>query len=567
MKAGFENFCERFYGWEAVFAGRLSNFFKPARVSPWASKYLKKPVSLLTLELFVAVSLAIYYFIFMLYGCSGKYVESENTYSNTQIFTYLSHHPVSTNLWFLDKYPDWKTRLPGPILTGWMTDRAWDFCEHRNFAPEACTFGIGGWRFSAFRCTFAAYHACWLLALFCLLSLYRRDALLVTVGTFAGLMFAVTNIGGYRSHDPWDMPTMFFFTWAILMYDSSKRMLPLAAVICLGALFRETAMICALLILLGEHWPLRKRIAGFVGTLAVYLGAKKVLLLTYAVPVNVSSWENFHSGIRLLDNFSAVFVRHELNSPLFANAGALLIMLLLPWQTRRDLLFKLVAVVFVISMAVFGTATEYRIWYDVLPLGWMMVSECISRHSPGRADNPAGPGRARGEAMARERESRVRKGAYGLTMASLGIACLCLCVLAHFTRLWPERDLRTLGAAKPATADSDPDALNEVALMLAISGRPEVRDGALAVEAAERACKRTDYKKAKFLGTLALAYAEAGRFDEAISLGEKVSAMAAKNGETELLELNQYLLGLYRMHQPYHDPPPSPPRPSDAFYD
>ena len=151
VKATFENFCEKFYSVETVLAGKLSNSFKWGRVSCWIAEHFKKPVSLLGLELFVAVSLASCYFILMLYGCSGKYVESNNTYSNTQLFTYLSHHCVSTNVWFLDTYPDWRTRLPGPIITGWLTDRAWDFCEHRNFQPYArrlarqtrpCGFGL-----------------------------------------------------------------------------------------------------------------------------------------------------------------------------------------------------------------------------------------------------------------------------------------------------------------------------------------------------------------------------------------------------------------------------------------
>jgi hypothetical protein len=54
------------------------------------------------------------------------------------------------------------------------------------------------------------------------------------------------------------------------------------------------------------------------------------------------------------------------------------------------------------------------------------------------------------------------------------------------------------------------------------------------------------------VGTLAAAYAEAGRFDEAIATGEKACALASRSGEQELLGRNQELLVLYRAHRPYH---------------
>ena len=57
------------------------------------------------------------------------------------------------------------------------------------------------------------------------------------------------------------------------------------------------------------------------------------------------------------------------------------------------------------------------------------------------------------------------------------------------------------------------------------------------------------------VGTLAAAYAEAGRFDEAMAMGEKACALAAETGDKGLLTKNQELLALYHAHQPYHEPP------------
>jgi hypothetical protein len=55
------------------------------------------------------------------------------------------------------------------------------------------------------------------------------------------------------------------------------------------------------------------------------------------------------------------------------------------------------------------------------------------------------------------------------------------------------------------------------------------------------------------VGTLAAAYAEAGRFDDAIATAQKACALATAAGEQDLLEKNQKLLALYRAHQPYHE--------------
>jgi hypothetical protein len=55
---------------------------------------------------------------------------------------------------------------------------------------------------------------------------------------------------------------------------------------------------------------------------------------------------------------------------------------------------------------------------------------------------------------------------------------------------------------------------------------------------------------------LAAAYAEAGRFDEAVAAGQKACALATELGETNLLKRNQELVILYQAHQPYHEPLP-----------
>ena len=103
----------------------------------------------------------------------------------------------------------------------------------------------------------------------------------------------------------------------------------------------------------------------------------------------------------------------------------------------------------------------------------------------------------------------------------------------------------------------DPDsteALNNLAWILAANADPALRNGARAVQYGERACQLTQFKQTIMVGTLAAAYAEAGRFEDAIATAEKTCALAAQYGQQALLEKNRQLLRLYRANKPYHEP-------------
>ncbi|HNW08922.1 MAG: tetratricopeptide repeat protein [Verrucomicrobia bacterium] len=106
-------------------------------------------------------------------------------------------------------------------------------------------------------------------------------------------------------------------------------------------------------------------------------------------------------------------------------------------------------------------------------------------------------------------------------------AILCLLqrqpneALAHYRealRLWPDYA----------------DALNNLAWLLATSPEPKIRDGREAVRLAEKACELAGRKQARFLGTLDAAYAESGRFAEAIATAKKAREQALAAGEKDL---------------------------------
>jgi tetratricopeptide (TPR) repeat protein len=112
----------------------------------------------------------------------------------------------------------------------------------------------------------------------------------------------------------------------------------------------------------------------------------------------------------------------------------------------------------------------------------------------------------------------------------------------------PSEAITHLEAALRSKPDG-PEALNNLAWMLATGPEGDLRNGPRAVELAERACELTHYQKTIYPGTLAAAYAEAGRFDDAMAAAQKAIALAQENGEKDLLQKNQELLERYRRHQ------------------
>ncbi len=99
------------------------------------------------------------------------------------------------------------------------------------------------------------------------------------------------------------------------------------------------------------------------------------------------------------------------------------------------------------------------------------------------------------------------------------------------------------------------EALNNLAWILASDSRAELRDGKEAVRLATRVCELTRHSKPLMIGTLAAAYAEAGRFDEAVAAAQEAHDLALAIGKKEIAEKNLEMLKLYRSHRPFHENP------------
>jgi protein O-mannosyl-transferase len=95
--------------------------------------------------------------------------------------------------------------------------------------------------------------------------------------------------------------------------------------------------------------------------------------------------------------------------------------------------------------------------------------------------------------------------------------------------------------------------LNDFAWMLATNPNASIRNGAEAVELAERAAKLSDEREPAILGTLAAAYAETGQFVAAIKTVERAVVLATARGDTALADELRMRIKLYRAGSPYRE--------------
>jgi len=109
--------------------------------------------------------------------------------------------------------------------------------------------------------------------------------------------------------------------------------------------------------------------------------------------------------------------------------------------------------------------------------------------------------------------------------------------------------LQTVLRAHP----DDPEALKNMAWLLATAPDPEMRDGAKAVELAEAANRFAGRPNAIFQATLAAAYAEAGRFSDATPTAENALRLANETQNAALVDLLRGQIASYRAGQPYRD--------------
>ncbi len=95
-----------------------------------------------------------------------------------------------------------------------------------------------------------------------------------------------------------------------------------------------------------------------------------------------------------------------------------------------------------------------------------------------------------------------------------------------------------------------------LAWLLSTARESELRDGEEAVRLAEAVCNMTGYRLPEALDVLAAAYAEAGRFDEAVETAGRARRLAASEGRLGLAQEIESRIALYAMGRAYREGEP-----------
>lgn len=98
-------------------------------------------------------------------------------------------------------------------------------------------------------------------------------------------------------------------------------------------------------------------------------------------------------------------------------------------------------------------------------------------------------------------------------------------------------------------------ALYHLSWILSTYEAAKFRDGKEAVKLAKRLCKITQYRQPLALDALAAAYAEAGKFSEAVFTAKKAHKMAVMQGPRPLTQGLEQRLKLYQNKMPYRQVP------------
>jgi protein O-mannosyl-transferase len=122
-------------------------------------------------------------------------------------------------------------------------------------------------------------------------------------------------------------------------------------------------------------------------------------------------------------------------------------------------------------------------------------------------------------------------------------------------------EVRKTVAGRRELLGSRPDdlaLLNDTAWTLATTPNASLRNGAEAVALAGRAVQLSDGRDPAVLDTMAAAYAEAGRFPEALQTAHTAAKLAVEQSKQPLAESIKAKISLYEAHTPFHETPLPP---------
>ena len=130
------------------------------------------------------------------------------------------------------------------------------------------------------------------------------------------------------------------------------------------------------------------------------------------------------------------------------------------------------------------------------------------------------------------------------------VRCQYATTLAHLGRT---REAMSQYAAALLLQQDLPEALDGLSWILATNPDPALRNAAEAVHMSERACELTSRKEPVSLRTLAAAYAEAGRFPDAVIVAQAALALARQGTRPELADKCRQMVEQFTSGRPWRE--------------
>ncbi|MEK6644488.1 MAG: tetratricopeptide repeat protein [Planctomycetota bacterium] len=345
----------------------------------------------------------------------------------------------------------------------------------------------------------------------------------------------VLTVGGVIRRRPWAMAGVWFFG----VLAASSSLVPIVIVASEHRMYLPSAAVISVVVLLG-HLSIRRFGSGLVRIPMVITVVASLCVTTMARNLD------YQSGINM---WKDVIAKRPDNARAHNNLGAAL-------EVVGDLSGALPHVEKAVQLNPTFSDARYNLGSVLGKLGRVdeamdQLRECLRfRPQEVRAEYNLGyayqvKGRLE-DAIVHYRRAVTIKPSYELARSGLGIA---LALVGQFNEAVGE--LRTVLELEPDRVA----AVNTLAWILATNPKDSIRNGTEAVQLAERANRLTGGANSGALDTLAAAYAEAGRFAEAVEAGERAAKIAEAEKQDAMANAIRGRVELYRQSKPFRDAP------------
>lgn len=250
-------------------------------------------------------------------------------------------------------YPPWRGRLFSALAgNGFMKFAGVNKLTNKDEFAERC----------------AAYNAVWLFGCFIVIMAFSKNPILFILGLFACSSYAWTPAGEFMLL-PWDGPILFFWTLIFfLARPEYKKWMFLTMAIGVG--FKES-IILASIIPLFWNGPIKERIKNFIMAGIICVTVKLTLDFIVQNPIPFLSMQTHYDTICRTGQYWIIHRNlWSLNQPIlnhviFSAGGLIAAILLLP---KKAIMFKTIALCYMLLIMFFGVITEARLWNELIPM-------------------------------------------------------------------------------------------------------------------------------------------------------------------------------------------------------